>query len=61
MKRRIKALYLRDGKQVFYPTDDECKRLWDYVDRIDIEESYSIEEWKGKFIVIMRVDDDNKE
>lgn len=52
MKRTIKALYLKDGKQIFYPSDDECKKLWDYVDRIDIEESYTIQEWQRKFILI---------
>ena len=48
MKRKIKTLFLKDGKQIFYPTDDECKRLWNDVERIDIEESYTIEEWKQK-------------
>lgn len=52
MKRKIKTLFLRDGKQIFYPSDDECKRLWNEVERIDIEESYSIEEWSSKYILI---------
>jgi len=56
MKRKIKALFLKDGKQIFYPTDDECKRLWDDVERIDIEESYSIEEWSAKFVVVRSYD-----
>ena len=52
MKRKIKTLFLKDGKQIFYPTDDESKRLWDAVERIDIEESYTIEEWKQKYVLI---------
>jgi len=57
MKRKIKTLFLKDGKQIFYPTDDECKRLWNDVERIDIEESYSIEEWKQKYVLIRAYDD----
>jgi len=52
VKRKIKTLLLKDGKQIFYPTDDECKKLWDYVERVDIEESYSIEEWQSKYVLI---------
>lgn len=57
MKRTIKALFLKDGKQLFYPSDAECKTLWDYVERIDIEESYTIEEWQRKFVLIRGFDD----
>jgi hypothetical protein len=56
MKRKIKALFLSDGKQIFYPSDEECKRLWDYVERIDIEESYTIEEWRSKYVLIRSYD-----
>lgn len=52
MKRKIKMIMLKDGKQIFYPSDAEMKELWDYVETVDIEESYSIEEWKAKFVVI---------
>jgi len=57
MKRTIKALFLKDGKQLFYPSDQECKTLWGYVERIDIEESYTIEEWQSKFVLIRGFDD----
>lgn len=57
MIRKIKAIYLKDSKQLFYPSDEELKRLWDYVERIDIEESYTIDEWKSKFIVVRHYDD----
>lgn len=57
MKRRIKTIHLKDGKQIFYPTDAELKELWDYVEEVEIEERYTIEEWKGKFVVIRSFDD----
>ena len=56
MKRKIKTLLLKDGKQIFYPSDEECKRLWDYVERVDIEESYTIEEWQSKYVLIRSYD-----
>lgn len=56
MTRKIKTLFLTDGKQIFYPSDEECKRLWDQVERIDIEESYSIAEWKEKYVLIRSYD-----
>jgi hypothetical protein len=52
MTRKIKTLFLKDGKEIFYPSDAECKTLWDQVERIDIEESYTIEEWKEKYVLI---------
>lgn len=52
MIRKIKILFLKDGKQIFYPTDDECKKLWNDVDNITIEETYTIEEWRRKFVLI---------
>ena len=52
MKRTIKVLFLKDGKQIFYPSDGEMKELWDYVEQICIEETYTIEEWRSKFVVI---------
>lgn len=56
MKRKIKMIMLKDGKQIFYPSDAEMKELWDQVDRIDIEESYSMAEWSEKFVVIRSFD-----
>lgn len=52
MKRKIKTLHLKDGKQIFYPTDDECKKLWNDVEQICIEETYSITEWLQKYVLI---------
>jgi hypothetical protein len=52
MIRKIKAIFLKDGKQIYYPTDDECKKLWDQVEKIDIEESYTMDEWKQKYVLI---------
>lgn len=52
MIRRIKMIQLTDGKQIFYPNDEECKKLWENVDRVDIEESYTIEEWNERFIIV---------
>ncbi len=57
MKRTIKTLFLKDGKQICYPSDPECKTLWEQVVRIDIEESYSIEEWNSKFVMIRSFSD----
>ena len=57
MKRKIKTLILNDGKHIFWPTDEECKKLWDQVKLIDIEESYTIEEWQCKFVLIRSYDD----
>lgn len=59
MKRKIKLIQLKDGKQIYYPSDAELKELWDYVERVDIEESYSIEEWKRKFVVIRGLPDND--
>lgn len=57
MIRKIKMIQLKDGKQLYYPSDGELKELWDYVERVDIEESYTIEEWKEKFVVIRSIGD----
>lgn len=56
MKRKIKMIQLKDGKQLYYPSDGELKELWDQVERVDIEESYTIDEWKRKFVVIRSFD-----
>jgi hypothetical protein len=56
MIRKIKAIFLKDGKQIYYPTDDECKKLWDQVEKIDIEESYTMDEFRQKFVVIRSYD-----
>lgn len=60
MKRTIKALHLKDGKQLMYPNDEECKKLWNEVVRVDIEESYSIEEWKERFVLIRSFNNDKE-
>lgn len=58
MKRKIKTLILKDGKQLMYPSDEECKILWSQVERIDIEESYSIEEFSQKYVLIRSFSDE---
>lgn len=57
VKRKIKAIYLKDGKQLFYPSDDEWNKLYDQIEKVEIEESYSKEEWEAKFIVVRMSDD----
>lgn len=56
MKRRITLIQLKDGKQLYCPSDAEMKELWSDVERVDIEESYTIDEWNEKFIVIRGVE-----
>ena len=52
MKRRIKQIRLTDGKSLFYPSDDEWNRLYDQIETVEIEESYTIAEWNEKFVVV---------
>lgn len=60
MKRKIKAICLKDGKQIYWPTDEECKKVWDYVAVIQIEETYTIEEWQAKFVIIRSFDSESE-
>ena len=57
MKRRIKSIRLTDGKMLFYPSDDEWNKLYDQIEKVEIEESYSKEEWEAKFIVVRMGDE----
>lgn len=52
MKRRIKLIRLNDGKYLFYPSDEEWNRLYDQIETVEIEESYTIAEWNDKFVVV---------
>lgn len=52
MKRRIKQIRLTDGKSLFYPSDDEWNKLYDQIETIEIEETYTIAEWNEKFVVV---------
>lgn len=52
MKRRIKLIRLTDGKSLFYPSDEEWNRLYDQIETVEIEESYTIAEWNEKFVVV---------
>jgi urease accessory protein UreE len=52
MKRRIKQIRLTDGKSLFYPSDEEWNRLYDQIETVEIEESYTIAEWNEKFVVV---------
>lgn len=56
MKRKIKMIQLKDGKQLYYPSDAEMKELWNYVDMVVMEETYTIQEWQSKFVVIRSFD-----
>ena len=58
MKRTIKTIILKDGKQICYPSDPECKLLWDQVDKVVIEESYTMEEFNKKYVLIRSFDDE---
>ena len=52
MKRRIKQIRLTDGKSLFYPSDEEWNRLYDQIETVEIEESYTIAGWNEKFVVV---------
>lgn len=52
MKRRIKSIRLTDGKMLFYPSDNEWNKLYDQIETVEIEESYTIAEWNEKFVVV---------
>ena len=52
MKRRIKQIRLTDGKMLFHPSDDEWNRLYDQIETVEIEESYTIAEWQEKFVIV---------
>jgi len=52
MKRKIKAIYLKDGKQIFYPSDDEFKTLWEQVAHVSVEETYTVDEFIDRFVLI---------
>lgn len=52
MKRLIKQIILTDGKCFCYPSDEEWNRLYDQIETVEIEESYTIAEWNEKFVVV---------
>lgn len=60
MKRQIKTIYLKDGKQIFYPSDNELKKIWNQIETIEITERYSIKEWNDKYVFIRSYDSDEK-
>lgn len=51
----IEKIYIAgmtDGKSLFYPSDEEWNKLYDQIETVEIEESYTIAEWDEKFVVI---------
>lgn len=45
VKSKIKQITLTDGKQLFYPSDEEVKKLSDIIATITIEETMTKEEF----------------
>lgn len=53
MKSKIKQITLTDGKQIFYPSEEEVKKVNDQIERVEIIEYLTKDEWDKLYIDIM--------
>lgn len=51
MKSKIKQITLLDGKQLFYPSEEEMKKVDEQIASVIIEETMSKEEFEKQFIL----------
>lgn len=52
MQSKIKQITLLDGKQIFYPSEEELKHLWHQVEIVLIEEWLTKAEYDKMFVYV---------
>ena len=54
MKHRITQIILSDGKKILNPSDEELKQLNDQIERLEIVEYLTKEEWNKFYVEYMQ-------
>lgn len=56
MKSKIKQITLIDGKRLFYPSEEEVKKLWQQVETVELIEYMTRDEYDNLYIDMPQFD-----